>query len=75
MYNGLSLTLVSFLGAVGHIVWLFLPLDQENLSLGYQENCSRTFLTWNIGTGEITSESVFIPTTEETWTLSDTFIL
>lgn len=54
----------------GHTVWLFLPLDRENLSSGYQESCFLTFLTWNIVTGKMTSEIVFILTTKQTNILS-----
>lgn len=58
----------------GHTVWLFLPLDRENLSSGYQESCFLTFLTWNIVTGKMTSEIVFILTTKQTNKLSFFFL-
>lgn len=50
----------------GHTVWLFLPLDRENLSSEYQESCFLTFLTWIIVTGKMTSEILFILTTKQT---------
>lgn len=59
----------------GHTVWLFLPLDRENLSSGYQESCFLTFLTWIIVTGKMTSEIVFILTTKQTNILSYFFFL